>query len=704
MGRGTGAAGGFAWLFGVLMLVVASAQGAAAQAPTDNAGAPVTPPPEVHQLMELMQSPAVKEWMNSKQAQTNDAAAESPNQMSILSNLINHVRRHVTWVAGAAEGLPDEADAAAGRFEADIGGDGSAAPLWKLLIFVACGPMAEVSFRSLSKLRGRSSRGDQAPRNAVHTLFRRLVPPTIFAIATLIPLLAFSFPPLTQALAIAIAIASITSRFVLALGKLLVLLITLPVGGDGKRPRPKVVYFWFRRAAVFIVYFAAGWAFLQILPPLGFSKASLLSVAYFLGIGLLMIAIEAICSRPAQEGARRSSAVTWLLSFYCMLLWGLWVAGFNWLLWLGIYALILPYVLSVATYAVRALHRAEAGFLARRPIAAVLLDRGVRAAIITVAALWMGYILGLGAATMMTPQTPLSHLLRGIIGGIVVLLAADFVWHVIKTGIDVKLSESPLTGDIGDEERARRARIQTLLPIFRNISGVVIAIIAGMMVLSGMGIEIGPLIAGAGIVGVAVGFGAQTVVKDVISGIFYLWDDAFRIGEYIESGNHKGVVEAFSLRSVKLRHHRGPLTTVPFGSLGAVRNLNRDWTIDKITLRVPYETDLVLMKKLIKQIGQQLLEDPDFGPNIIETLKMKGVEDFGEFAIVVRLSMMTKPGTQFVIRRTALALIRNAFRDNGIAFAVPTVQVAGAEHRDADALSVAARFAAESGARGETAA
>ena len=111
-----------------------------------------------------------------------------------------------------------------------------------------------------------------------------------------------------------------------------------------------------------------------------------------------------------------------------------------------------------------------------------------------------------------------------------------------------------------------------------------IAVLAGLMALSALGVEIGPLIAGAGVVGVAVGFGAQTLVKDVISGIFYLLDDAFRVGEYIQSGSYKGTVESFSLRSVKLRHHRGPVYTVPFGELGAVQNMSRDWVIDKFQI------------------------------------------------------------------------------------------------------------------------
>ena len=192
-----------------------------------------------------------------------------------------------------------------------------------------------------------------------------------------------------------------------------------------------------------------------------------------------------------------------------------------------------------------------------------------------------------------------------------------------------------------------------------------------------MGVEIGPLIAGAGVVGVAIGFGAQTLVKDIISGMFFLLDDAFRIGEYIVSGSYKGTVESFSLRSIKLRHHRGYLYTVPFGELGAVQNMSRDWVIDKLSVGVTYDTDVDKVKQIIKQIGKELQANEEFAPHIIETLKMQGVEQFGDFAIQIRMKMMTKPGEQFVIRRRAYAMIKKAFAANGIAFAFPTVTVAG---------------------------
>ena len=167
------------------------------------------------------------------------------------------------------------------------------------------------------------------------------------------------------------------------------------------------------------------------------------------------------------------------------------------------------------------------------------------------------------------------------------------------------------------------------------------------------------------------------MVKDIISGMFYMLDDAFRVGEYIQSGSYKGVVESFSLRSVKLRHQRGPLFTIPFGMLGAVQNMSRDWVIVKDVIGITYDSDIDKAKKLIKQIGLELAQDPDLGPNIMEPLKMQGVEEFGEYAIKIRTKMMTKPGEQFVIRRRANAMIKKAFDANGVHFAFPTVQLAG---------------------------
>jgi small-conductance mechanosensitive channel len=215
---------------------------------------------------------------------------------------------------------------------------------------------------------------------------------------------------------------------------------------------------------------------------------------------------------------------------------------------------------------------------------------------------------------------------------------------------------------------------------------VVLLVMTVLMALSALGVQVGPLLASAGVIGIAIGFGAQTLVRDMFSKFFYLLDDAFRVGEYIQSGNYKGTVEGFSIRSVKLRHQRGALYTVPFGLLGAVQNQSRDWTIDKLTVGITYDSDIDRARKLIKQIGLDLAKEPEFAPLILEPLKMQGVDALGDFAVQLRMKMMTLPGENFVIRRQALAMIKKAFDANGIKFAFPTVQIAG----DGDATTAAA--------------
>ena len=335
---------------------------------------------------------------------------------------------------------------------------------------------------------------------------------------------------------------------------------------------------------------------------------------------------------------------------------------------------------------------------APRSIAAAI-DRGARVFLI-VGAIWiLAWAFGVDLDSLTAGETMTTRVVRGVLNAIIILLVADFAWHVIRTLLDTHIHASAAPGDghghghggeeIDPTEASRRARMRTLLPILRNILFIVFLVMAALMALSAMGVQIAPLIAGAGVVGVAVGFGAQTLVKDVISGIFYLLDDAFRVGEYIESGSIRGTVEGFSLRSIKLRHHRGPLYTVPFGSLGAVQNMSRDWVIDKVTLGLTYDTDLDKVKKIIKQVGKELMADPTLAPSILETLKMQGVVEYGDFAIKVGLKMMCKPGQQFVVRRRAYAMIKKAFDENGIKFAFPTVQLAGGG--DAAAAAAAAQ-------------
>jgi small-conductance mechanosensitive channel len=263
------------------------------------------------------------------------------------------------------------------------------------------------------------------------------------------------------------------------------------------------------------------------------------------------------------------------------------------------------------------------------------------------------------------------------------ILLAVIGWQFIKIAIDRRLAPRLVNGEMVQPSQ----RMQTLLPLARKFVLAILVVMTVMLLLSGLGVNIGPLLAGAGVVGVAIGFGAQTLVRDILTGVFFILDDAFRVGEYVISGTYKGTVEAIGLRAVKLRHHRGSIYTVPFGELHSIQNMSRDWVIDKFSIGITYDSDIEKARKIIKKIGQTLAEDPAYAPNILEPLKMQGVEQFGDFAVEVRVKMKTRPGEQFVIRRKANAMIKQAFDENGIRFAFPTVKVAGGDPATAAAAS-----------------
>jgi small-conductance mechanosensitive channel len=213
------------------------------------------------------------------------------------------------------------------------------------------------------------------------------------------------------------------------------------------------------------------------------------------------------------------------------------------------------------------------------------------------------------------------------------------------------------------------------LPLVRNFILIVILTTLALIVAMQLGANVAPLFAGAGIVGLAIGFGSQTLVRDILSGAFYLLDDAFRKGEYIDVGGVKGTVEKISLRSFQLRHHLGMLHTIPFGEIQHLTNFSRDWVMMKLPLRLTYDTDVERVRKLVKKLGQILLEDPEIGAKFMQPLKSQGVIQMDDSAMIVRVKFMTRPGDQWVIRKRVFAEIRELFEREGVHFAHREVTV-----------------------------
>ncbi|THH35108.1 mechanosensitive ion channel family protein [Aliishimia ponticola] len=289
---------------------------------------------------------------------------------------------------------------------------------------------------------------------------------------------------------------------------------------------------------------------------------------------------------------------------------------------------------------------------------------------------------------------------------IVIMFFGYVIFHAFRIWIDGKIREEigeEVPAELGDEGGGSSAsRLATLLPLFRNLILIVIVVTILLIVLMEMGVNVGPLFAGAGIVGVAVGFGSQTLVRDIFSGAFFLFDDAFRKGEYIEIGDVRGTVEKISVRSFQLRHHLGKLHTIPFGEIQVLTNYSRDWVMMKLPLRVTYDTDVEKVRKLVKKLGQQLLEDPEIGEDFIQPLKSQGVIEMQDSAMIIRVKFMTKPGDQWVIRKRVFQEIRDLFEREGIKFAhrEVTVRLAdeGAQNlseKQKEAVSAAAQAAIE---------
>jgi small-conductance mechanosensitive channel len=252
---------------------------------------------------------------------------------------------------------------------------------------------------------------------------------------------------------------------------------------------------------------------------------------------------------------------------------------------------------------------------------------------------------------------------------------AHLCWGIISRVISRKLEETApkKTDDESKEDDEWGAgpaeRSQTLLPVVRKFIASVLISMVIMIILSSMGVNIGPLLAGAGVIGLAIGFGAQKIVSDIFTGFFFLIDDAFRIGEYIQAGSVSGTVEWITLRTVKLRHHMGSLQFVPYSDMGTVDNFMRGGMVVKFNLQLPYDTDINQVRKIIKKIGKQMANEEEYASDFIKPVKSQGVKSVGDSVMTFRVKFTAKPGTQFVIKREAFRRITEALAEKGIHYA-----------------------------------
>ena len=199
----------------------------------------------------------------------------------------------------------------------------------------------------------------------------------------------------------------------------------------------------------------------------------------------------------------------------------------------------------------------------------------------------------------------------------------------------------------------------------------VLVVMVTLIALSELGLDIGPLLAGAGVVGLAVGFGAQTLVKDVITGAFILVENSLAVGDWVELGSHSGTVEAMTIRTVTLRDLEGTVHVIPFGEVASVLNYNRDFGFTLVDIGVAYRENVDDVIKVLEEVGEDLRADETYGPSILEPLQVLGLNKFSESSVDIRARLKTKAMMQWSVRREFLRRIKKAFDERGIEIPFP---------------------------------
>ena len=702
-------------------------------------------PADLQELARLISDDRIRQWL-AEQARVQDVAEAAAAEPEVIRNWLQHglerIRAKSEQIINGVRAVPAEIEYARTVLGIELADGGTFRALLYSLAFLAVGLLLEQLFwRATAVMRQRIV---EVPRTTfvnrlqltgMRILFS-LVAVGVFGLGSLGTFLMFDWQPIIELLILTLLWAFVLVRLAGILSRLFLAptvpnLRLVPISCESAR----FLHHW-----VIAITAVAAFGFLSCV---ALFRMGLLMQSHALlisSVGLVMAVMvvamiwltrrdvsaliaprhDASAGQMAPGRVRSVLADLWpfVATGTTIVVWALWTVGATRLMWTVVIFVAMPVVFLAARGLVELAARpakkpaapapqdgemagvgavddgtAEPAAMAdpedRTPAPSPFLPaihRLVRVVLVLLIAAGLAQTWGVELAALAHSMSPTARTVRAIFNIGITLLIADFIWQLIRVGIDRRLKNAggapdphalPTDGE-GGGAADPHARVRTLLPLVRRTISVVLVVMVAMLLLSSMGVDIGPLLAGAGVVGIAVGFGAQALVRDIVSGMFFLIDDAFRLGEYVEIGELRGTVEGISIRSLKLRHHRGAVHTVPFGEVRNMTNYSRDWVIMKLEFRVPFETDLSLVKKIVKQIGKELLGDPTLGASFIEPLKSQGVRRWEEFNMVVGVKFMAKPGQQFLIRKEAYQRIRDAFEANGIHFAQRqvTVQVA----------------------------
>ncbi|MCL7929549.1 mechanosensitive ion channel domain-containing protein [Halomonas llamarensis] len=304
---------------------------------------------------------------------------------------------------------------------------------------------------------------------------------------------------------------------------------------------------------------------------------------------------------------------------------------------------------------------------------------------------WGGSLFGLGQQGVTSASIGKALLSLGA-----TILFAWLVWIIADTAIQRAL----ITSSRSRGRRVNKARAQTITPMIRNVIFVAILIIAGIAGLANLGVNVTPLLAGAGVIGLALGFGAQTLVQDLITGIFILIEDSLAVDDFVEINRHMGTVEGLTLRTVRLRDLDGVVHIITFSRIESIHNMSRQFGIALMKVRIPFDMEIDAATTLMQETAQALRQDPMMRHHIWSPLEMQGIDAFEDGCPILRMRFRTAPEMQWDVARAFNLLLKQRMEAQKIDLGVPRLSVnmearaetvndaqAGAEEADDTALS-----------------
>ncbi|MGF6771132.1 small-conductance mechanosensitive channel [Paraburkholderia sp. GAS199] len=265
---------------------------------------------------------------------------------------------------------------------------------------------------------------------------------------------------------------------------------------------------------------------------------------------------------------------------------------------------------------------------------------------------------------------------RGIAHAVTAIVATVFIAWLLWILVDTGITEALNPGGPRNKARSPSMRARTMLPLLRNVLLVTIMTIAGIVTAANLGINVTPLLAGAGVIGLAIGFGAQSLVTDLITGLFIIIEDTISVGDWIDvDGGHAGTVEHLSIRTVRLRDGQGAIHAIPFSQIKIVKNLSRDFAYAVFEVRMSFSTDVDQITQLIREVGADLMADFRYRREMLGPIEVWGLDRFDPNWMVVKGQIKTRPLQQWSVARAFNLRLKRKMDEAGIEIPVPQMRV-----------------------------